>query len=442
MSAQTETLRNRNPRFTPRTRRQTALLLLLLAVVAAYFATAGYRARVADVQWRTRQSVIWAEQQQEDALARRRLRADLRAQLRRLADEPEDSRALLGAASLYGQLSQYDDELFLLGEAERLRPGDPEVFRAKGQAYLGSGQYDRCLEAADRGLAIAPDDLELNLIRINVDTVLGWVSDSHGRMRHLLELYGSREPRVHVMAALVARQVADAKGSLAHLRQALKLDSSNDKVYAILSGLEWELGHKSEAMTSIRRSLELNAGAADSWIHLAEMQQADGGVDGWRQAEQSYRKALDLSPANRQAKYGVALCRLRLGDPEGQSMLEHLVREFPHLPAPLLELAKIYNKQGRRREAAALLTRYDHGMQENDRLKGLSLRMAMKPNDVDTYLEMGRLHMETGYPEKAIVVLRRALRLDPSRRATRQALVEALAQAGRAGEIAEILKQD
>src|SRR5262249_4753466 len=131
-------------RLTPR---QWLLFGVLGVVLAVYAATAPARAGVWERVWRQRQAGGWARQQQEEELDERRVRADLRAHLRRLAQEPEDATALMAAAASYGQLRRYDDALFMLDEATRLKPDDPEIYRARADIYFASGKYDRCLDA-------------------------------------------------------------------------------------------------------------------------------------------------------------------------------------------------------------------------------------------------------------------------------------------------------
>jgi len=273
---------------------------------------------------------------------------------------------------------------------------------------------------------------------VDVDAVLGWGADARPRIERLLRLY-TNEPRVHLMEALLARQSTDATSAEQHLRAAIRLAPENDRAHAILSGLEWELGRRQEALAEIRTAIRLNPRVADYFDHLGEIQRAPQTPEGWRAAEQSYRRALDLDPVNQQAKFGLAVCRLRLGDPDGQMMLEALLRQDPYLSAPLLELGNLCTRQGRRREGADLLARYQAGIKENDTAKGLNLRMAMQPKNPEAYIEFGELQMRTGFSQKAIVVLRRALRLAPGNPRARRDLAEALADAGREGEIREIL---
>src|SRR5205823_11179564 len=124
MNSSTDVLKTPARRVTLLTPRRLILIALLLAVVVAFFATAKQRADVMETLWRQREAITWAQQQQDIALGNRKLRAELRDQLRQLARDPEDYKGLLHAASLYGQLSQYTPALFLLGEAHRLRPND------------------------------------------------------------------------------------------------------------------------------------------------------------------------------------------------------------------------------------------------------------------------------------------------------------------------------
>lgn len=413
---------------------------LLAAAVAAFFLTGRLRADLAERMWLDQLAVRRADQLQEQQLHQRQLRTDLRAQLRALAQEPEDFEVLLKAASLHGQLQQYPEALFVLSEAQRLKPREVEVFRARAQVYLSTGAYDRCLEVVEAGLKIKPDDMELSLLRLDVDTALGAARQAQPRMARLLKAY-PQEPRVHLMAALLGRQVADAKTALAHLKEAERLDPRNDKIYGVRSVLEWELGRREDALRTIHKAIDLNPRDAAYLLHLGDMERLESGgaPAGLRRAEEIYRRALELDPANDQIKFGIAMCRVKLGDPLGEQMLKELVRLNPTLPSPQLELGNLYMKQGRREEGAALLARYQQGMRENDELKGLSLRTSMRPDDVDAFVEMAEYHVRTGFPQKAIVPLRRALRMRKTDQEIRKLLVQALVAADRAPEVRGIL---
>lgn len=427
----------------PRRRNRLRLAVLLLGLVVALgalAATTPQRRAMWDSVWRQRLEVEWGRQQQEDALRNRALRAELRGNLRRLIANPEDVEALLGAASGWGQLREYDDALFLLEEVLRLSPREVRAHRARGEVFLAAGKYDRCIEALDAGLRVAPDDMELNLLRVNVDTILGRLSAAQRRLRPLLEKF-PKESRVHLMAGLVARQTADAKGAEEHLRQALALHPDADRVHALMSGLAWELGRREEAMSHIQRAIQLNPGVADYLLHLGEMQRAAAATHpaAWLEAERTYRRALELNPGSTQAQFGLAVCTLQRNPAEGQTMLEQLLKVAPHNSGALLELGRLYSRQGRREEGAALLARYQEGVKENDQLKGLNLRMAMQPDNAEAQRDYGELHLRIGLPQKAAFFLREAVRLNPRDEQARASLHTALIASGREQELDAIL---
>ncbi len=421
--------------------RPLLLVATLIAAIAAYALSGEMRARMGERVWLHRLDVGWAEELQKEALERRKLRADLRTELRKLVQDPEAVEPTLRAAACYGQLGEYDDALFLLREAERLSPQDPQVYRAQFEVYISQGKYDRCIEVVERGLEVAPDDLELNLQRVDLDAILGWAQEARPRITRLLSRHGDKEARVHLMAALLAKQIADARSSEQHLQEALRLDPKNHRIYALLSGLDSELGRKDASSKHIRLALELNPKNADYWIHLAELQRLGAGSpeQRFKEAEKSYRRALELSPTMVAARHGMAVCMIEQGQgPEGQAILEQILKSNPYLPLPLLDLGNLYVRQGRRQEGQELLNRYQEGMEQNSELKGRSLRAAMLPKDASAFSSMGELHLRTGAPEKAIVFFRRALRLNPKDNAVRQSLAQSLVLADRGPEIPEV----
>jgi tetratricopeptide (TPR) repeat protein len=337
-------------------RKPSPRVLLLVGVlgiaIAAYFLTAGMRAKLAERAWFDKLAVIRAQQIQDQERDRRKLRADLRDALKALGKNPEDFQALLKAASVYGQLQQYPHALFLLREAARLQPRSLEVFRAKSQVYFSIGAYDRAMEVTAQGLKLAPDDLELSLTRLDVEAALGQAGQARVEVKRLLAAH-PKEARAHMMAALLARQVADAKGATAELKEAQRLDPRNDRICGVLAVMQWELGQRKEALENVHRALEINPKDSGYYLQLADMTRLDSGSnpEGLREAVRVYRRVLELDPQAEQAKFGIAQCLIAMKDPDGQKILEEVVRNNPGLAAPLLELGNLYQKLGRREEA-------------------------------------------------------------------------------------------
>jgi Flp pilus assembly protein TadD len=120
-------------------------------------------------------------------------------------------------------------------------------------------------------------------------------------------------------------------------------------------------------------------------------------------------------------------------------MLEDFVRNHPYMPAALLELGNLYNRQGHRKEANELLGRYQASVRETDELKGMTLRMSMQPKRAESYREAGEMQLRSGNPQKAVVFFRRSLRLSPGDQQSRRDLAAALAQSDRATETPALL---
>jgi tetratricopeptide (TPR) repeat protein len=225
------------------------------------------------------------------------------------------------------------------------------------------------------------------------------------------------------------------------LRAAKRLEPKNDKIYSILAGVEWELGHRDPALEAIEEGLRLNPSSAEYYLQLAQIQSVGFGktAAAARQALVTYNRAAELAPSSTQARLGIAVCRIRIGDRSGQRILEELVRTHPYLPAALLELANLYNRQGRRKEANELLGRYQASVKETDELKGMTLRMSMQPKRAEGYREAGEMQLRSGNPQKAVVFFRRSLRLTPGDQQSRRDLALALTQSDRATEIPALL---
>ena len=423
-----------------RSPRLAILVTLLIVCGAAYFATAPFRSRLNSRIAEHRQQQQVAAQIRAASLEGRQIRADLRDALRGLAADPFDFDRLLRAASLYGQLRQYDDALFMLDEARRIRPRAVEVYRAYGQIYLAQGFYDRAQEKLEEGLRFHPDDVELNLTLTHISVVVAWWKEALPRVRRLFARWGDREPRIHLMAALLARTSTETAKMEQHLRRAAELDAKNDKVWALLSGADWEVGRPEPARQHILRALQLNPSEPAYWLQLGQILRASRVPAQVRQAEEVYRRVLQMAPDSEQARLGIAKCRLELGDEaEAQRLLEEHQRARPGNPSVLLELGKLYARQGREKEARPLLDAYRRAGQLNTRKKNLSFRMVMLPKDPTAYLEMGRFELEAGSPHRAVLILRRGLKYAPQEKRLKQALREALIQGGRAYDVPELV---
>ena len=115
----------------------------------------------------------------------------------------------------------------------------------------------------------------------------------------------ANNPRALIASALIYRQVTDARHAEADLRNALKQEPKNDKIYALLSGVLWEIGRGKDAEEAIRGALALDARNPDYLLHLGEIQLRR------RTPRESVRRAtaeaaMRADPGNRNAFFALA----------------------------------------------------------------------------------------------------------------------------------------
>jgi predicted Zn-dependent protease len=141
-------------------------------------------------------------------------------------------------------------------------------------------------------------------------------------------------------------------------------------------------------------------------------------------ARDDYRRAVELSPANEEARLRLAEALVQLNEPkEALVHLEWLRPRRPDDPAVLLALARCQRALDRPREAEELL----------DRL------LALRPDDPQVLAERGRLALGQGQTEEAEKWLREALKRAPFEREANYQLALCLRRRGKAKEADECL---
>ncbi|HEU4754915.1 MAG TPA: tetratricopeptide repeat protein, partial [Armatimonadota bacterium] len=315
------------------------LLVVLLLLIVAYFASAHFRRNAliqADLTRRQVQSAEKAAREELELRAKRQERAKL---LARLADDPENVDLLLQTAALYGQDRQYEDAVFLLQEALRIDPARIETYRALHEVYLSQGQYDRAYDCATEGLKRSPGDLELSLGLVHVDSLVGWNTAARETLRALQNSPNWNNPRVRAASALIHRQVTDSREAETDLKAAVEKEPANSTLWALLSGVQWEIGKGPEAETSIRKALQLDPDNPDYLLHLAELQLRKRTPADIEASRQTAEAALKADPGNRNAFFAIAQALVaQQKTAQAQEILEQLIRRYPDHALAGLEL--------------------------------------------------------------------------------------------------------
>ncbi len=114
------------------------------------------------------------------------------------------------------------------------------------------------------------------------------------------------------------------------------------------------------------------------------------------EAEQAYRRVLEVAPDTTQAVYLLGVVTRQLGRPdEAMGLFRRAVSRQPDLAAALAELAKLYQEQGRLEDSVEALRRL----------------IALRPDMGNLYNNLGVVLRRLGKPEEARVAYQRAIAL-------------------------------
>jgi tetratricopeptide (TPR) repeat protein len=258
----------------------------------------------------------------------------------------------------------------------------------------------------------------------------------------------------HLRAAEVARQANDLDRAEAHLTTCLQLGPP--KGFELERGLYLaqqgqlsdnlvkflDRSRQEEPEAAVRIFEALSRGymqtyrltdllaCVDAWLQC----RPDDGLAyfrrGWayermeliQEAQQAYRKALELNPTDEATQFQLAQTLLRAGSPtEAAALLEPLRRQEPGKMVVGLSLAEAKRQLGRLDEARGILEEL----------------AAQYPRDPQVLVSRGRVARELGQSEEAEVWLRQAVALAPFSFEANYGLWECLRARGKTGEANE-----
>jgi tetratricopeptide (TPR) repeat protein len=225
---------------------------------------------------------------------------------------------------------------------------DAYSFLRAGMANERTGNYPGAVRAYERGLAVAPENVEL----LNA---LGFALFQQGQSREAaaaLEQALAADPK-HVKAhnnlALASVDLGELEVAEAHYRESLALEPQA----AIHNDLGFVLareGLADEAIEQYRKALALDPKSASAHYNLGASLLQRGELAA---AETHFRAALEPKPSGpAYAGLGLALYRQGRAD-EAIESLEAGIKAEPQHPAAYEQLGVILTEQGRLDEAAA-----------------------------------------------------------------------------------------
>jgi tetratricopeptide (TPR) repeat protein len=222
---------------------------------------------------------------------------------------PEESRSsyavLRNKVVALEMLGLYDDALAAIAQAEKVRPGDPELSLARGIVQLKKGRVTEALEAL-RAYRTAPE-LKKPSALYYAYTVLA--SGVAGRLpyavavgREGLSRYPENGPLL-VNTAAVLELKGEAEAAAALYARAAAASPPPPQAHKNLGDQAHGRGDLELARIHYEKAVKLNPRLGDDvYFRLGTLAQKDGDVD---VARLLWRRALDLNPTNERVRYSL-----------------------------------------------------------------------------------------------------------------------------------------
>lgn len=177
-----------------------------------------------------------------------------------------------------GTLGEYDAAIANYEEALKLRPEDPSILLAMGQAYLDAGRDDYAADAFGRALAGSPGDSRA----LTGLAYLDLKGDDAESARDKLERALAADPEnALAMSYLGLLEMGERKYDLAraHLENALALEPDNLTANFNLAGIYAMQGEYAGAEKHFRAVLERKPDDGEARFYLAAALEAQGKYD-------------------------------------------------------------------------------------------------------------------------------------------------------------------
>lgn len=234
---------------------------------------------------------------------------------------------------LYGLSLQMQgkDAITALKKAAELLPNDAEAHGNYAALLRLRGQLDAALSSARRALQIKPD-FAGGLVNIGVILQdLGQLEEAAASYRRALELKPDMA-EAHNNLGGVLKELGDLAGAEASYRRALELKPDFARVHSNLGVVMRELGQPESELECYRLALQHDPLCHEAMLGLGQLCMAGGEM---AEAEMLFRKAIEISPDNIEARLLLAqVKKVQPGD-ENIAALETIDAEARRSVTPL-----------------------------------------------------------------------------------------------------------
>jgi predicted Zn-dependent protease len=269
---------------------------------------------------------------------------------------------------------------------------------------------------------------------------LSWNTMWSGRFKEAyayLNMWLKRQPRDHealVRRGWVFEHLFNGKGALDDYKAALESRPDDDEVRLRLAQLLLGMNQPADALEYLQPLLETRGSEPDVAICLARYQRLMGEMD---QAKKTLNKLLSSSQGNARATAELGMLAMEKGKMgEAERLLRDAYAKDPQNRLVTYSLGQCLEKLGKRDEVKKIKEAMERQETAAKRMDQLIQDVMKHPYDPSLRHEVGMIFLQNGFSQDGLRWLRTALQVDPSHRATHQALAEYFERSGKTDEAA------
>ncbi len=315
-----------------------------------------------------------------------------------LAEVPGDVFARTVLAGAYRQMGELERALTHLKRAAEDDPNNETVRLSIAGVHLSLREYEQAEQHVQRALEIEPAAAQAYIVRGQIAQAKGDEEEALRLFQKAIEMDpGSAGPPAYNQIGflhLYARRLDEARDAF---RNAIRIDSLNGAAHDGLANILQMEGKVEEAIAELQIALRFDPNQPRALSTLASLISQKDNQD---EALKLCKRAIHLSPkyAPAHSNLGLIFRRRDNFDAAEESYLEAIELD-PRLDAARVNLAQLYIRQDRQEEA---LEQFRLAVQSNPR----------HPNPI-ALANLGAHHFNNGEHRKALILYRRALRMDP-----------------------------
>lgn len=226
----------------------------------------------------------------------------------RAAPSDFNTRYMAGAAR--SQLNETDAAIRHWRAALAVEPDHAKLLQLIAVEYAKGRYYKDASKAAERALALQPDDPNLHLLAIkssqDAQDHAGALALSKGMLGRFPE-----NPRAHFEYAYELHRVGRPADGLPHLERAMEAAEPWEEPFFFYGELLLQQGRAADALIPLRRAIELRRDYVAAWVMLARALMEQKRFD---EARDELLRAVGINPKHPQPHLLLSQLYFRMGD--------------------------------------------------------------------------------------------------------------------------------